>query len=476
MISPLWTGPEALEAMAARAVGEPPSRIDGVSIDTRTLRPGDLFVALRGEARDGHDFVHAAFEKGAAAALVAADRAEDLAGAGPLFVVEDTLHAMEALGRAARERSVARIIAITGSVGKTGSKEAMRLLLSREGLTHASVASYNNHWGVPLTLARMPREARFGVFEIGMNHSGEIAPLTRMVRPHVAIVTTVEAVHIEHFRSVSGIADAKGEIFLGLEPGGAAVLNSDNPHFERLKAHALASNAGRVVSFGEGEGADVRAERIILRQDMTIVDARVFGESLTYRIGMIGRHVAINSLGLIAAVKALGLDLAVAALALGDMTPPTGRGARESLAYGAGSITLVDETYNANPASVRAALETLGQTEIGFRGRRVAVLGDMLELGDDGPRLHAELAASVMANGVDLVFGAGPLMKNLISALPPERRGGYAKAADALEPAVVSALRPGDVVMVKGSRGVRMETVIAAVRRRASVSRGRQEG
>lgn len=478
MTSPLWTGQEALEAMQADMRGAIPARIDGVSIDTRTLRPGDLFVALRGDARDGHDFVRAAFEKGAAAALVAADRADDLAGAGPLFVVEDTLRAMEDLGRAARERSSARIIAITGSVGKTGSKEAMRLLLSREGRTHASVASYNNHWGVPLTLARMPREAQFGVFEIGMNHAGEIAPLTRMVRPEVAIVTTVEAVHIEHFRSVSGIADAKGEIFLGLQPGGTAVLNCDNPHFERLKAHAFASNAGRVVSFGEGEGADVRAERIILRQDMTIVDARVFGEPLTYRIGMIGRHVAINSLGLIAAVKALGLDLAVAALALGDMTPPTGRGARETLPFGAGEITIVDETYNANPASMRAALETLGQTEIGLRGRRVAVLGDMLELGDDGPRLHAELAPAIAANAVDLVFGAGPLMKNLMTALPPERRGGYANAAAALEGSVVSALRPGDVVMVKGSRGVRMESVVEAVKRRAAAaaSRASQEG
>lgn len=478
MTSPLWTGQEAIEAMQAATRGAVPARIDGVSIDTRTLRPGDLFVALRGDARDGHDFVRAAFEKGAAAALVAADRADDLAGAGPLFVVEDTLRAMEDLGRAARERSNARIIAITGSVGKTGSKEAMRLLLSREGLTHASVASYNNHWGVPLTLARMPREAQFGVFEIGMNHAGEIAPLTRMVRPEVAIVTTVEAVHIEHFRSVSGIADAKGEIFLGLEPGGTAVLNRDNPHFERLKAHAFASNAGRVVSFGEGEGADVRAERIILRQDMTIVDARVFGDPLTYRIGMIGRHVAVNSLGLIATVKALGLDLAVAALALGDMTPPTGRGARETLAFGAGEITIVDETYNANPASMRAALETLGQTEIGLRGRRVAVLGDMLELGEDGPRLHADLAPAIAANAVDLVFGAGPLMKNLMTALPPERRGGYANAAAALEASVVSALRPGDVVMVKGSRGVRMESVVEAVKRRAAAaaSRASQEG
>jgi UDP-N-acetylmuramoyl-tripeptide--D-alanyl-D-alanine ligase len=374
------------------------------------------------------------------------------------------------MGRAARARSHAKIIAITGSVGKTGSKEAMRMLLSREGKTHASSASYNNHWGVPLTLARMPRDCDYGVFEIGMNHAGEIAPLARMVRPHVAIITTVEAVHIEHFHSVAGIADAKGEIFVGLEPGGVAVLNRDNPHYERLKAHALASNAGRIVTFGESEAADVRGLRIIAKQDMTIVDATIFGMPLAYRVGMAGRHIALNSLGLIAAVHALGGDLALAAIALGDMTPPVGRGERTVLPMQGGEITLVDESYNANPASIRAALETLGQTEIGFRGRRIAVLGDMLELGGDAPRMHGDLAGAVTANSVDLVFAAGPLMKNLISALPPERRGGYANAAADLKSAVVSALRPGDVVMIKGSRGIRMEVVVEAIKERLAGS------
>ncbi len=466
MTSPLWTGEEAIGALEARLVGDLPEAIEGVSIDTRSLRPGDLFFAIRGEARDGHDFVRQALEKGAAAAVVAADRADEFSGSGTLFVVEDTLAAMERLGRAARARSRAKIIAITGSVGKTGSKEAMRLLLSRSGKTHASAASYNNHWGVPLTLARMPRDCAFGVFEIGMNHAGEIAPLTRLVRPHVAIITTVEAVHIEHFNSVAGIADAKAEIFLGLEPGGFAIINRDNPYFERLKMHALASNAGRIVSFGEKEGADIRAERIIPKPDMTIVDATVFGQPLTYRVGMPGRHIAMNSLGLVAAIHALGLDLALAALALGDMTPPAGRGERSILRAPGGEITLVDESYNANPASIRAALETLGQTEIGFRGRRIAVLGDMLELGEDGPRLHRELAADVAANGTDLVFAAGPLMKNLISALPPERRGGYANAAVDLRATVASALRAGDVVMIKGSRGIRMEVVVEAIKER----------
>jgi UDP-N-acetylmuramoyl-tripeptide--D-alanyl-D-alanine ligase len=468
MTLPLWTGEEARDALEARVVGALPAAIDGVSIDSRSLRRGDLFVAIRGEARDGHEFVRKALADGAAAAVVAQDMADALEGAGPLFVVEDTLAAMERLGRAARARSNARIIAITGSVGKTGSKEAMRMLLSRAGKTHASAASYNNHWGVPLTLSRMPRDCDYGVFEIGMNHAGEIAPLARMVRPHVAIITTVEAVHIEHFQSVAAIADAKGEIFLGLEPGGVAVLNRDNPHFDRLKAHALASNAGRIVSFGESEGADIRAERIIVRQDMTIVDAKVFDQPLAYRVGMAGRHIALNSLGLIAAIHALGVDLALAALALGDMTPPAGRGERSVLSLPGGDITLVDESYNANPASVRAALETLGQTEIGFRGRRIAVLGDMLELGEDGPQLHRDLASSVAANGTDLVFAAGPLMKNLISALPPERRGGYANAAVDLKTVVASALRPGDVVMIKGSRGIRMEVVVEAIKERFS--------
>lgn len=466
--APLWTGADARDAAGATAHGTLPERITGVSIDTRTLEPGDLFVAIVGDNNDGHDYVAQAFAKGAAAALVSHERAPALAGYGPLLAVEETLAGLERLGRAARARSAAKIVAITGSVGKTGSKEALRLVLERQGRTHASAASYNNHWGVPLTLARMPADTEYGVFEIGMNHAGEIAPLTRMVRPHVAIVTTVEAVHIENFRDVRGIADAKGEIFLGLEPGGVAIVNRDNPHHDRLVALASATRAGRIVSFGESEGADVRAERILAKADLSIVDARVLGQRITYRVGMAGRHIATNSLALLGAAHALGVDLALAALALGDLTPPVGRGARSEHAMIGGTLTLVDESYNANPTSVRAALETLGQMELPWRGRRIAILGDMLELGPEGPKAHRDLAGVALGAGIDLVFTCGPLMKGLHGALPPERRGNWAETSDALAPHVLNALRPGDVVMVKGSRGLRTERIVKAIQERYS--------
>ncbi|KAA2238342.1 UDP-N-acetylmuramoylalanyl-D-glutamyl-2,6-diaminopimelate--D-alanyl-D-alanine ligase [Salinarimonas soli] len=468
MTPPLWTGSEAAVAMHAAVTGRLPAAITGISIDTRTLEPGDLFFAIQGDARDGHDFVETAFQRGAAGAVVSGSRAEHFVGAGTLFAVDDVLDAMRALGLAARASTAAAIVAVTGSVGKTGTKEALRLVLERQGRTHASLASYNNHWGVPLTLARMPRESAFGVFEVGMNHAGEIAPLTRMVRPHVAIITTVEPVHIEHFRSVSGIADAKGEIFAGLEPGGTAVINRDNPHFERLKAHAGASRAGRIVTFGEHEAADIRAERIVPKPDVTVVEARAFGEAFTYRLGMPGRHIALNSLSVLAAVHALGADLALAALSLADLKPPAGRGERTVLDRGDGPIVLVDETYNANPASMRAMLETVGGLELGFRGRRIAVLGDMLELGPEGPALHAGLVEPLLAHGVDLVFAAGPLMRELWNALPPERRGAYAETSADLADEVSAAVRPGDVVAVKGSRGIKMERVVERLKGRFS--------
>lgn len=464
MSEALWRPDEIATATGARlagAVGD----AGGVSIDTRTLVEGDLFFAIQGEARDGHDFVRHALAKGAAAAFVAADRADAFAGAGPLAAVPDVLDALRRLGRAARQRSRAGIVAVTGSVGKTGTKEAMRLALSRLGPTHASVASYNNHWGVPLTLARMPRDAAFGVFEIGMNHPGEIAPLTAQVRPHVAVVTTVEPVHIEYFRSVAAIADAKGEVFAGLEPGGAAVINRDNSHFERLRAHALASPAGRVVSFGEHPDADVRAERIVLKADLSYVEARVLGRPIAYRLGSPGRHVALNSLTVLATVHALGGDLGQAAAALTDLQPPVGRGERTVLRVRDGAFTLVDESYNANPASMRAALANLAAVEPGSGGRRIAVLGDMLELGADGPAEHRGLAEAVAASGADLVFAVGRLMRNLVEALPAERCGGHADDADALEAAVLDAVRPGDVVTVKGSRGIWVSRIVAALKR-----------
>ncbi len=475
----LWT-PDALEAATGgRWIGAR-RPVSGASIDTRTLGDGDLFFAIRGEARDGHDFVAQALQKGAAAAVVNEEKADALSAAGPVLAVpgegaDPVLTAMERIGRAARARSDAQIVAVTGSVGKTGTKEALRHVLSGQGATHASAASYNNHWGVPLTLSRMPQDTRYGVFEIGMNHPYEILPLTRMVRPQVALVVTVEPVHIEHFASVSAIADAKGEIFAGLEPGGVAVINRDNPHYARLAAHAMASGAGRIVSFGEHPEADVRAKRIVLRPDLSVVDAVVMGEPVTYKLGTAGRHSALNSLGVMAVIHSLGADLAAAALSLAALSPPVGRGERTALELPGGTAWLVDESYNANPASVRAALATLAGIETGSRGRRIAVLGDMLELGPTSPDLHRGLAEAVEAARIDLVFASGPLTRNLYEALPVSRRGAVAEtSADLIEP-LTRILRPGDAVMVKGSNGSRMGRIVEALKGRYAAAHTRRE-
>lgn len=465
MTTPLWTLDEIASATGAR-IGAGAAPASGASIDTRTLDPGDVYFAIKGDIHDGHDFAAAALEKGAAAAVVSEEKAPGFKETDRLIVVPDVLESMRQLARAARARSSAKIVAITGSVGKTGTKEAMRIALSGQGRTHASVASYNNHWGVPLTLARMPREAEFGVFEIGMNHAGEILPLTEMVRPHVAVVTTIEPVHIEFFRSIWGIADAKGEIFCGIEPGGTAVLNRDNPYFERLRAHALASQAGRVVTFGEGDGADICAERIIVKPDLSIVEARVFGQPLAYRIGTPGRHIALNSLSVLAAAHALGVDLALTALAFSDLKPPVGRGERTMLSLKDGEALLIDESYNANPASMRAALANLGAVELPRRGRRIAVLGDMKELGTDGPALHEGLAGAVEANQVDHLFLTGALMEHLAGKLPKAKISAHAPTSADLIDAVCAAVRPGDAVMVKGSLSMKMALVVKALKER----------
>jgi UDP-N-acetylmuramoyl-tripeptide--D-alanyl-D-alanine ligase len=468
MNSPLWTLEEIMAATGAR-VGGGFQQATGASIDTRTLEPGDLYFAIKGDVHDGHDFVPAALEKGASGAVVSEDKAPHV-NSDRLIVVPDVLEAMRQLGRAARRRTDARIVAITGSVGKTGTKEAMRLALSRQGATHASVASYNNHWGVPLTLSRMPRETEFGIFEIGMNHAHEILPLTAMVRPHVAVITTIEPVHIEFFPSLWGIADAKGEIFSGIEPGGTAVINRDSPYFERMKAHALASAAGRVVSFGEHEAADIRAERIIVKPDQSIVEARVFGQLVTYRIGTAGRHIALNSLSVLAACHALGADLAQVALSFADLKPPVGRGERTMLSIGDAQALLIDESYNANPASMRAALANLGAVELGRQARRLAVLGDMKELGEKGPGLHEELAEAIEANGIDLVFAAGPLMRNLVNKLPKAKVALHAETSAELVDAVCAAIRPGDAVTVKGSLSMKMALIVKALKERYGAS------
>ncbi|MBZ6075220.1 UDP-N-acetylmuramoylalanyl-D-glutamyl-2,6-diaminopimelate--D-alanyl-D-alanine ligase [Microvirga puerhi] len=465
MTDPLWTLEEIAAATGAR-MGAGVRAASGASIDTRTLEPGDLYFAIKGDVHDGHDFVPAALEKGAAAAFVSEEKAQVLKGTDRLVIVPDVLEGMRQLGRVARARTGAKIVAITGSVGKTGTKEAMRIALSRQGKTHASVASYNNHWGVPLTLARMPRDTEFGVFEIGMNHAEEILPLTRMVRPHVAVITTVEPVHIEFFRSIWGIADAKGEIFSGLEPGGTAVIGRDSPYFERLRAHALASRAGRVLTFGEAEAADIRAERIIVKPDLSVVEARVFGQPLTYRIGTPGRHIALNSLSVLAAAHAIGADLALTALALSELKPPVGRGERTVLSLKDGEALLIDESYNANPASMRAALANLGAVELSRQGRRIAVLGDMKELGETGPALHEGLAEAIEANRVDHIFAAGPLMENLVRKLPKAKISVHVPTSADLVEAVCAGVRPGDAVMVKGSLSMKMALVVKALKDR----------
>jgi UDP-N-acetylmuramoyl-tripeptide--D-alanyl-D-alanine ligase len=451
------------DAMRAQRAGPLPASVPGISIDTRTIARGEAFFAIKGDNRDGHDFVSAALRSGAGLAVVAGDRCASLAQDAPLLVVPDVLDGLRELARAARARTHARIVGVTGSVGKTGTKEALRLTLSRDGETHASVASYNNHWGVPLSLARCPEHARYAVLEMGMNHAGEIAPLSRLARPQVAIVTTIEPVHLEFLGSLEAIADAKAEIFLGLERDGVAVINRDNPLFDRLEHRARSAGVERIVSFGEHAQADARLVRCSLQPDNSTVQADILGSDVTYKLGAPGRHVVLNSLAVLATVSVLGADLALAALALAGLVPARGRGARIALEVAGGAVTLIDESYNANPASMRAALALLGQAAVGARGRRIAVLGDMLELGARGPDLHRGLAEAVMTHHVDLVFCSGPLMRALWDALPESRHGGYAESPTALEPHVLAAVQPGDAIMVKGSLGSRMAPIVATL-------------
>jgi UDP-N-acetylmuramoyl-tripeptide--D-alanyl-D-alanine ligase len=468
MAEPLWTWAEVAEAL-----GQPPSvapegsKINGVSIDSRTVQPGDLFVAIKGDRMDGHAFVKSALEKGAAAAIVERDFQLDASpdAAARLFRVEDTLEALNALGRAARARSDAAIVAVTGSVGKTGTKEMLRVMLGASGATHASEKSYNNLWGVPLSLARMPREARFGVFEIGMNHAGEIIPLTQMVRPHAAIITWVAPVHIEFFNSVAEIADAKAEILEGLEQGGCAILPGDNEHFARLAAHARQKGV-KIIAFGAQQDATARLISFEPTDSGSRMTVNILGEQMAIALGVPGRHIAGNAVGALSAVKILGGDLEAAAAALASFEAPEGRGRRSQFEISGEPILVIDETYNANPASMRAALQVLGSVRAGGFRRRIAVLGDMLELGHASAQFHAELASAIDSNGIDLVFCAGPLMAQLYDQLPPQRRGALASTSTELCPSLLEAVQGGDAVMVKGSLGSKMGLVADALRSR----------
>jgi UDP-N-acetylmuramoyl-tripeptide--D-alanyl-D-alanine ligase len=469
----LWSGVELSAALSAAPSKPPSTTVSGVSIDSRTLQAGDLFFAIRGDAHDGHDHVARAFEAGAAATVVSRERAHELAAFGPVFAVADTLKAMEALGVAARARSKAKIVAVTGSVGKTTAKEMLRAMLTACGETHASAASYNNHWGVPLTLARMPARARFGVFEMGMNHAGEITPLTRMARPHAAFVTTIAPVHIEYLGSIEAIADAKAEIFLGLEPHGTAVLNRDAPQFERL-AKAAGARGARVLSFGHGADCDARLREVEAIDGGSRVKARVLGRELAFELGAPGVHMAENALGALLAAEALGADLEACASALRGFSPQKGRGERFSVATPDGPATIIDESYNANPASMRAALALLAAAKPGPEGRRIAVIGDMLELGPKAAAMHAELAADLSASKVDLLFGAGLLTRALYEAAPPSMRAAWTERSSELTDELARTLRAGDIAMVKGSNGSRMGPLVAALRDRFAHGPGGQ--
>ncbi|MBI5941210.1 MAG: UDP-N-acetylmuramoyl-tripeptide--D-alanyl-D-alanine ligase [Caulobacterales bacterium] len=453
MADVLWTSEDIAAVTGGKVVGAP-FNVAGVSIDSRDVNPADLFVALSGE-RDGHAFVPGAFAAGAFGVL--ASKPVD----GPHVLVSDTLRALEALGVAARDRSLALRAAVTGSVGKTSVTQAIAAGLASAGRWHSSVKSYNNHIGVPLTLARMPWVTERAVFEIGMNHEGEIAPLSRMVRPEVAVITTVGPVHIENFPDgEEGVARAKAEIFDGIEEGGVAILNADNRWFDLL-AHSARAAGARVQSFGTGEGCDARLLDFSAAHGHASVRAMINGASVSYPLLQTGLHWGLNSLCALLALEAMNVDRATALEALAAFAPLAGRGAEKTVRISGGAFTLIDESYNANPISMAAALKTLGARQ--ERGRRIVALTDMLELGPDAPAFHAALAAPIEAADVDLVFCAGPLMKSLWDALPPTRRGGYAEAAADIAARVASATRPGDLVMVKGSNGSRASAIAAAL-------------
>lgn len=460
----LWNAAAIAAAVNGKLTGD--FTVTGVSIDSRSLEAGDLFVALQGPSFDGNDYAASALQRGAAGALIHR-RAKDLPAKAPVIEVADTMRALEDLGRASRARTDAKIVAVTGSVGKTSSKEALRAVLSQFGSTYASVGNLNNQWGAPLSLSRMPQDSRFGVFELGMNHAGEISPLSQMVRPHVAVITTVEPVHIEFFDSVEGIADAKAEIFDGLLPGGAAVLPFDNAHFARLEDKARRMGA-RILSFGTKDGGRVgpwaRLIECQVTPQGTQVTAEIGGKRLRYRIAALGAHQALNSVAVLAAAFALDLDLDHALPGFGAFEALKGRGKRETLHIQGGEIELIDEGYNASPASVRAALRLLGELPTTFGGRRLVVLGDMRELGERGAQLHRELAPDLSAAKVDQAFLVGPLMQGLHELLPGAMRAAHKPSSDTMVETLIAAIRPGDTVLIKGSLGTRMAPLVEAVR------------
>jgi len=453
----LWRGDELAAAVGGRATAALPD-VSGVTFDTREITGGELFVALRGE-RDGHAFVGEAFGRGAAAAMVS----REVGGAGPQIVVDDTLNGLERLGAAARDRSGAVRCAVTGSVGKTSVTQAILAGLKRAGRAHGAVKSFNNHIGVPTTLARTPRETERAVFEIGMNHAGEIAPLSRLVRPQVAVITTVGPVHVENFPDgETGVAAEKAAIFAGMEPGGTAVLPRDSRWFDDLARAALEAGSERVVGFGEHAQAEARMTGFTPSAAGSQVTAVVAGREVEIALRQSGAHWGPNSLAVLLALEAMGVDRETALAALAAFDPLAGRGAEQTLRLAQGEVRLIDESYNANPLSMAAALKSLGARASG--GRKIVALTDMLELGGEAPAFHAVIAEQAEAAGVDLVFCAGIEMKALWDRLARGRRGAWASTAVEIAEPLLATLRDGDVVMVKGSNGSRASVITAALR------------
>jgi UDP-N-acetylmuramoyl-tripeptide--D-alanyl-D-alanine ligase len=458
-VSALWTSDEVARALAPAAITTS-FDANGVTFDSRAVVKGDLFFALSGETTDGHGFVGEAFRRGAAAAVISRD--VEVTG-GTLIRVPDTLQALVGLGRAGRRRSKARIASVTGSVGKTSTKDALRAMLAAQAPTSASAASFNNHVGVPISLARLPREARYGVFEIGMNHPGEIEPLARQVAAHVGVITNVGPVHIGHMGSEEAIADEKGRLFAGMAEGAVAVLNRDSSHYDRLAGHARHFGVSRVVGFGRSEAAEARLLSCSLQDTGSDVAALIHGRRIEYRLGAAGEHWVLNSIAALAVVEALGANVVEAAATLKGIGASPGRGARRMLKFGAGTVELLDESYNANPVSMRAMLALLARSEPARGGRRLLAMGDMRELGEEADAYHAALADAVAASGAAQVFLCGPHMQALWPLLAPAQRGVHRPDSASLAGEVAAALRAGDVIAVKGSLGSKMKNVVDAI-------------
>lgn len=456
----LWTDRSASTATGGQATA--PFEADGVAFDSREVSNSDLFVALAGRTTDGHRHVGQAFENGAAAAMVDHEP-EGAPPSSPLLLVIDTSEGLDSLARAARRRTDARIAAVTGSVGKTGTKEMLRRVLEGQGPTHAGDKSYNNHVGTPLSLARMPQATRFGIFEIGTTAPGEIRPLACLVRPHVALVTTVEPVHLGNFHDENAIVEEKAAIFGGLEEGGVAIVNADNRHAAALARHAERCGAADIVRFGASGRADFRLIDWTPTACGSRVSVSAAGIRYDYDLGLHGRHLALNSVAVLAAVQALGGDAGEAAAAFASIRPLPGRGTRHEIAVSGGTALVIDESYNASPVAVTAALEVLARTPTGAGGRRIAILGDMAELGHAAADAHAGLADAVR-DAAQRVFTVGPLMDHLVDRLSLGYRGGSARDARAMAVLMTGHLRPGDVVLVKGSRRMGLDAVVDALR------------